>query len=402
MQEQNLLEQLVAISPGMEIWWDASPIVFENWCRKLLDKAEPGDRETLRRQFVRMYDRAHPHDQLFRGVTTNPILSMAAIDDDEPSWRIAAREIVKGNEIVDKEALFWLLYKEVVRRGSEMFLPLFEASGYKEGYISAQVDPRKSYDGQVMLEQAIELRAINPNVMIKVPGTREGFEVLEELTAQGISTNNTLDFILPQLMDGAETVKRGLEKAKASGVDLSKWRSVISDLMGRYGDLGGLRDFGKEKGIDLSDGDVRTAEIAIMKKAYRLMKESDYPSKLLPCAFRMGPVVDGQLRVWHLEEMTGANVVATCNPAFIDEVLNVPQAESIRLAEGRIDVDPPQKVMDKLLRIPFFERAYEIDGYARDEYNTHPSVARTVEDFSRATNRMVDFAGSCLAGPGSV
>ena len=39
MKENNLLEKLVAVSPGMEIWWDSSPVIFENWCRKMLAKA---------------------------------------------------------------------------------------------------------------------------------------------------------------------------------------------------------------------------------------------------------------------------------------------------------------------------------------------------------------------------
>ena len=54
MNENNLLEKLVAVSPGMEIWWDSSPVIFENWCRKLLAKAKEGDQETLKRQFNRM------------------------------------------------------------------------------------------------------------------------------------------------------------------------------------------------------------------------------------------------------------------------------------------------------------------------------------------------------------
>ena len=55
-----------------------------------------------------------------------------------------------------------------------------------------------------MLAQAVELRAINPNVMVKVPGTTEGYWVIEELTARGIPTNNTLTFVLSQLMDCAD------------------------------------------------------------------------------------------------------------------------------------------------------------------------------------------------------
>src|SRR5665647_2130365 len=87
MKENNMLEKLVQVSPGMEIWWDSSPVIFENWCRKLLAKAQEADHETLKRQFARMYDGKNPAAWLFRGVTTNPALSLAAIKDDEPYWR---------------------------------------------------------------------------------------------------------------------------------------------------------------------------------------------------------------------------------------------------------------------------------------------------------------------------
>jgi transaldolase len=397
MKERNLLEDLAAVSPGMEIWWDSSPAILANWYRKMLAKADAGDREALKAQFSRMYMLHDPMSQLFRGVTTNPPLSLQAIKDDPPRWKAVAERIVAdhGSDL-DTESLFWLLYKEVVRAGSDMFLPLFEASGYKEGFLSGQCDPRSAFDKEAMLKQALELHAINPNVMIKVPGTKQGYEVIEELTAQGIATNNTLTFVLPQLMDCARSVKRGLEKAKANGVDLSKWRSVITHMEARYGDLGGLRDFAKEKGIELTEGDVRMAELAIFKKAYRLVKEGGYQSKMLSCSLRVGPTVDGKPRIWHLEEKAGADIVVTCPPPFIDEVINFENADAIKFDPERIHIDPPKDVMDKLLRVPYFERAYEVDGYTRDEYNTHPALVKTAEQFSKATEEMVAFAASCL------
>ena len=228
MQDRNLLEDLVAVSPGMEIWWDSSPVIFGNWCQKMLAKADAGDQDNLKRQFERMYDTDDPMGQLFRGVTTNPPLSLAAFKDDPERWQKVAAKILADNKGLDTEGLFWVLYKEVVRQGSDMFLPLFEASGYKEGFLSGQVDPRSAFDGEAMLAQALEIHAVNPNVMVKVPGTAQGYDVIEELTACGIATNNTLTFVLSQLLDCAKSVKRGLEKARANGVDLSKWRSVIT------------------------------------------------------------------------------------------------------------------------------------------------------------------------------
>jgi transaldolase len=396
MQERNLLEKLVEVSPGMEIWWDSSPVIFKNWCRKMLDKAEAKDRKTLQRQFDRMYDLSNPKAQLFRGVTTNPPLSLQAIQDDPAYWEKVTKEIIAENPGIDKEALFWKLYLIVVKKGSDMYLPLFEKTGYREGYLSGQVDPRSVFDKDAMIEQALEIASMNPNVMIKVPGSKQGYEVIEFLTAKGISTNNTLTFILPQLLDCANTVKRGLEKAKKDKVDLSKWRSIITHMESRYGDLGGLRDFGKEKGIELSDMDVRWAELAIFKKAYKYLLDNNMPSKMLSCSLRVGPVVNGVSRIPHLEEKAGANVVVTCPPPFIDQVINHPDQDKITFAKDRILEDIPKDVMDKLMRIPYFERAYAADGYTRDEYNTHPALQRTAEQFSKATEGMVTFAASCL------
>jgi transaldolase len=396
MQERNLLEDLAAISPGMEIWWDSSPVIFDNWCKKMLAKADPGDHDVLKAQFARMYNPDDPISQLFRGVTTNPPLSLQAIKDDPPRWEKVASNLLADNPGLDTEGLFWVLYKEVVKQGSDMFLPLFEASGYKEGFLSGQVDPRSAFDAEAMLAQALEIHAINENVMVKIPGTKQGYEVIEELTSRGIPTNNTLTFVLPQLMDCARTVNRGLEKAKANGVDLTKWRSVITHMEARYGDLGGLRDAGKEVGVEITEGDVRLAELAIFKKAYRLVRDGDYHSKMLSCSLRIGPTVNGKPRIWHLEEKAGASIVVTCPPPFIDELINFPHPEDIKFQKGRIDVDPPKDVMDKLMRVPYFERAYDVDGYTRDEYNTHPALVKTAEQFSKATQEMVEFAGSCL------
>jgi len=396
MQEKNLFEKLAEISPGMEIWWDSSPVIFDNWCNKMAAKAEAGDVETLKQQFARMYDADAPMGQLFRGVTTNPALSLQAIEDDIPYWQQQAQNIVKENPGLDKEALFWRLYKVVVKRGSDMYLPLFEASGYKEGYLSGQVDPRSAYDADAMLEQALDIAALNPNIMIKVPGTKQGYEVIEALTAKGISTNNTLTFVFPQMADCAKTVRKGLETARKNNVDLTQWRSVITHMESRFGDLGGLRDFAQEKGIELSEAEVRWAELAIFKKTYKYLKDNNLPSKMLSCSLRLGPTVDGETRIWHLEEKAGADIVVTCPPTYIDQVINFPGQEKIVFEKDRILQDIPQKVMDKLMRIPYFERGYAEDGYTRDEYNTHPALQKTAEQFSKATEKMVDFASQCL------
>ena len=397
MEERNFFERLVDVSPGMEIWWDSSPVIFDNWCKKLLEKADPSDRDLLQAQFNRMYDRDNPMGQLLRGVTTNPPLSLQAIQDDPPFWEKVAKEILAENPGLDTEGLFWELYKTVVKRGSESYLPLFEASNYKEGFLSGQVDPRSVFDKEAMLRQADEIAAINPNVMIKVPGSKQGYEVIEYLTARGIPTNNTLTFVYAQLKDCADSVKRGLETARKNGVDLSKWRSVITHMEGRFGNLGGLKDRAAEAGVELSDGEIRLAELAIFKKAYKYLKDNDLPSKMLSCSLIVGPNLEGQDRIWHLEEKAGADVVVTCPPSFIDKVICMPGVEKIHFEKDRILEDIPRDLMDKLMRVPYFEKGIAADGYSRDEYSTIDPLQKTAEQFSKATEEMVAFAGKCLA-----
>ena len=396
MKERNLLEELVDVSPGMEIWWDSSPVIFNNWCKKLLDKADVADRELLQAQFDRMYDPSNPETQLFRGVTTNPPLSLQAIQDDIPLWEKKAQEIIADNPGIDTESLFWKLYLSVVKLGSDLYLPLFENSGCTEGFLSGQTDPRSAFDKDAMIRQANEIAAINPNVMVKVPGTKQGYEVIEYLTAKGIPTNNTLSFVLSQLVDCANSVKRGLETAKKHGVDLSKWRSVITHMEGRFGNLGGLKDLAAEAGVELSDGEIRLAELAIFKKAYKYLKDNGLPSKMLSCSLITGPTIDGYERICHLEEKAGADVVVTCPPSFIDKLLFLPGVEKINFEKDRILEDIPSDLMDKLMRIPYFEKGYAYDGYSRDEYSTIPALQKTAEQFSKATGEMVDFAGKCL------
>jgi transaldolase len=379
--------------PGLEIWWDSSPLIYGSWLEGMVKKASPDRANHLREQMRRFYDPEHPEEALFRGVTTNPPLSLNVIKTHERLMVQMVDSVIEKNPYLDKEGLFWLTYKEIVRRGAEMYLGVFERSQYRYGYLSGQVDPRVLTDQEKMISQALELVSLSPNVMIKVPGTKEGYEVIKVLTSKGISTNNTLTFVLPQLMAAARAVKEGLEIAKGNGVDLSRWRSVITHMTARYGDLGDLRKEAESRGIHLSEADVRWAELAIFKKAYRLLKEGGYPSKMLICSMRISPVVNGKKHCWHLEKLAGGDIVITCPPPFIEGVFEDLDGIEFR---PQIDEEVPKGVLDRLLRIPYFEKAYQEDGLTPNEFNSHPALVATATEFSEATERMVDFVAKRL------
>jgi transaldolase len=391
---KSVVERLWEVNPEAEIWWDSSPIIYENWRKKMIEKAP--NKEEMVVWLDRLYNKNNrPLDNLFRGVTTNPPLSYNAIKDDPVYWEKWVDDLIAKERCKDAEVVFWKTYKEIVSRGAAMYRPIFEASQYKYGFISGQVDPRVRHDVDKMVAQAVELHSLSPNVMIKVPGTKEGYEVIRRLTAKGIPTNNTLAFIIPQFVACMNAVVAGLKEAKANGVDLTRWRSVITAMSARYGTLGDLQKEAEERNIKLSEADVRWAEIAIFKKACRLVKENrDYPGKMLLCSMRMSPVLNGDVRSWHIEMVAGANVVYTCPPPYLEGLFEKGQHLEFR---NRIEEPVPDEVMEKLMKIPYFKRGYEEDGYSMDEFNQHPALLATAKEFSGATQAMVDFVAKRVA-----
>ena len=394
MASKSIVEKFWEVNPESEIWWDSSPLIYENWRNKVLKEAS--DKEEMRSWLDRLYNKDNaPEDNLFRGVTTNPPLSYNAIKDDPEYWSNWIDERIQKDRCTDSEVVFWDTYKEIVKRGAETYMPLFEASNYKYGMISGQVDPRIRHDVDTMVAQGEELHALSPNVMIKVPGTAEGYEVIKRLTAKAIPTNNTLSFMISQFVACMNAVVQGMKEARANGIDLSRWRSVITDMSSRFGELGDLQKDAQDRDIDLSETDVRWAEIAVFKKACRLVEENtEYPGKMLLCSMRMSPIINGDIRSWHIEKVAGADAVYTCPPPYL---------EGLFFKGGHLNFsnqihDPvPQEVLDKLMRLPYFERGYAEDGYTAEEFNTHPSLLATAKQFSGATQEMVDFVSLRVA-----
>jgi transaldolase len=388
MARKSVLEKLWDVQPKAELWWDSSPLVFASWRRRMIEKSTDG--AEMAAWLDRLYSPSNPPaDNLFRGVTTNPRLSFNVIKDDPVHWTSWIDAFIRARRCRDAEVVFWETYKEIAGRGARALLPLFEASGRTHGFFSAQTDPRRRHDVEKMIAQGMELRALAPNVMIKIPGTAEGYEAIRRLTARGIATNNTVSLVISQFMACMQAVAQGLAQARAEGVELAGWRSVITIMSSRFGTQGALQQEAAEIGLELKESDVRWAEIALIKRAYDLVRQNpDYPGKMLLSSMRVSPVVDGAARVWHLEKMAGADIVYTLPPSFLEALLlKVPDLEFRRQWDEPI----PPEVLSRLLRIPYFERGYREDGYSNGEFNAHPALVATAREFSAATRGMVDF-----------
>jgi len=395
----HVLEKLAATNPECEIWWDSSPLVYEGWKASVLKDAPAEKRADWEAQLTRLFnaDDVRSEGRMgFRGVTTNPPLSLQAIQADPAFWVSEIRKLAVDRGSDSIEDVYWEVYLDVVRRGAAMIYNVFEKSGGRYGYVSGQVDPRFVTDGARMLEQGLQLAAIAPNVMVKIPGSMEGYAIIEELTARGISTNNTTSFTVSQYIACMDAVSRGLERARKDGVDLGKWRSVITHMSARLGNVGDLKAQAEARGILLSPQEILYGEMAVLKRAYRYGKEHNHPSKMLQCSMRVlddGP--GGKASSGHIAMIAGGDFVYTCPPNYIAQLM---QAED-RLPDfdpKAIDQDAPAAVIEKLLRIPYFRQAYEFDGMAPEEFSHFGAFAATANEFAVATRRTVDFVAQSV------
>lgn len=392
---ESPIERLVKTNPDMEIWWDSSPLVFEKWVQKMVDGAEPSRKSILEEQLRRLYNAEDPARSLFRGCTTNPPLSLKAVQSDPEFWNEWIDDLTRSNPGLDRKELSWLTYKEVVKRGAEMYMPIYEASKGRFGWISGQLDPRLLTETERMIEDADELKSLSPNVMIKVPGSMQGVEVVKVLTSKAISTNVTTCFMLPQIMAVARAAMEGVKIAQQNGVDLSRWRAVITMMVGRLTERKALVEQAERRNIEMSWRDRHWFGIAVFRRAYRLLTEGGYVSKLLACSLRHGPLVAGRPRFWDVEKTAGGAVVYTMPPYVLEPLFEMGDDLVFKPEIEKEDV--PQDVMDKMMKIPYCIQAYDPNGLALEQFNDHPATIYTAEAFTKATAGLEEYVGQRMA-----
>ncbi len=393
------LEQLAATNPDAEIWWDSSPLIFPSWREETLAKAPEGERANWAAQMHRFYDEdsiARDGTMGFRGVTTNPPLSLQAIKLAPELWAAEIKTIAAANPGLDYEGVYWKMYLGLVKKGADAIRPVWEKSGGKYGWLSGQVDPRFVRDGEKMLQQGLDIVAQGPNVMLKLPGSKEGYEVMEEVTARGISTNNTTSFTVPQYLKCMAAVSAGLYRATAAGVDLSKWRSVITHMSARLGELSDWKTEAKARGIELTLPEIRDGEEAVLKRAYHYGKSAGHPSKMLQCSMRVETDErTGKTVSRHIQDFGGSDMVYTCPPGYIAQLMQV-EAELEPFDPHAIDRAPNPASIEKLLKLPSFRQAYEYDGMTPDQFAHFGSFKATETEFAAATRQTVDFVRMTL------
>jgi transaldolase len=197
------------------------------------------------------------------GVTSNPTIFQGAIAEgnayDDQIRELSATE-------TDPKEIFLALARDDIRDACDILKPVWDEGAGLDGWVSFEVDPNLAHDTDATIAEAARLHALveRPNVLIKIPATREGLPAIEETIAAGIPVNVTLIFSLERHREVAEAYVRGLKRLVESGGDPSRIASVASFFVSRV-DTEADRRLDEIGGFDALKG---TLAIANAKLAY--------------------------------------------------------------------------------------------------------------------------------------
>jgi transaldolase len=171
------------------------------------------------------------------GLTSNPTIFDHAIKNS-PAYDDAIRDdLAKGRS---GEALFFDLALDDITRAADLFRPTYDKTNTVDGWTSLEVSPLLAYDTKSTLAAAKDLhaRAGRPNLLIKIPGTKEGLPAIEEAIFSGVPVNVTLLFSREHYLAAAEAFMRGIERRMDAGLNpnvgsvaslfVSRWDTAVA------------------------------------------------------------------------------------------------------------------------------------------------------------------------------
>lgn len=167
-----------------------------------------------------------------QGVTSNPTIFRKAIagcsDYDSSISALSA----SGQDTL---AIWEALSSDDIRTAALVLAPVYRSTEGRDGYVSIEVAPALAHDVEGTIAEAKHLFSVigQPNVMIKIPATREGVRAITELIASGVNVNATLIFSPDNYMQVAHAYIAGLERLEANGMPLNSVASVASFFVSR-------------------------------------------------------------------------------------------------------------------------------------------------------------------------
>ena len=152
------------------------------------------------------------------GLTSNPTIFDHAIKNSTAYDAAIREKLSKGQS---GEDLFFELALQDLTRAAALFRAVHQRTDGVDGWVSLEVSPLLAYDTASSLAAAKSLhaRAAQPNLFIKIPGTKQGLPAIEEAIFAGVPINVTLLFSREQYLAAADAYLRGVERRIEAGLN---------------------------------------------------------------------------------------------------------------------------------------------------------------------------------------
>jgi transaldolase len=297
------------------------------------------------------------------GCTQNPSYAWKMLTGDaDADYADKTLNDILRKEADDDKALEILQY-ELVREICRRFLPLHEASGGKQGWVSIQGNPFKE-DTASIIDFARYHRSEAPNAIIKIPVTRDGLAAIRVLLSEGVPILGTEVMAMDQAISICE-----LYREAASGMKRPP-TVYLAHIAGIFDEH--LQALVQDGGISVDPDALWQAGIAVAKKMYQLMETRDYQVKFLS---------GGARGLHHFTEMVGARSAVTINwQGTADKLI-----EQDPPVLNRFSAPVPYHVIDELLaKVDHFRQAYIPGSLGVDDYESFGSVVRFRTSFENA------------------
>ncbi|HHW48435.1 MAG TPA: hypothetical protein GXX14_07450 [Clostridiaceae bacterium] len=304
------------------------------------------------------------------GCTQNPSYTWKMIKSpEEEPYVLEILDRILETEKDDNEALV-KLQRELVAKIAEIFMPIYEESNGRNGYVSIQGDPFKE-DVDSILRFARFNRQVGPNIMVKIPVTKDGLEAIKILAAERVPINATEVMAVRQALDVCEIYEKAVKGMKDPA---PMYFSHIAGIFDEY-----LQNTVKNNRIDISPDALWQAGISVAKKVYRIVKEKGY---------RVGFIGGGARGLHHFTEMVGAECCVTINWKGTADVLIEQDPPVVQ----RFLQPTPESVIDELLeKVEDFRRGYLIHAITPEEYEHFGPVEYFRNMFEEAWTNARDF-----------
>jgi transaldolase/glucose-6-phosphate isomerase len=257
-----------------------------------------------------------------RGVTSNPTIFQNAIAKTN-DYDAALTPLAWAGW--DSEKIFWQLAIEDIQEACDLFRPLYDETKGGDGYVSLEVSPylAKDTDGTIQQAQELWTRVNRPNLMVKIPATKEGIPAIRASIAVGINVNVTLIFSLERYAEVMDAYLLGLENRVAKNLPIQQIASVASFFVSRV-------DSKIDPRLPKDSKLAGKAAIANAKLAYHAFEETFTSARFATLKARFSARV--QRPLWastgtknpaypdtlYVDELIGPDTVNTVPPATLD------------------------------------------------------------------------------------